>query len=188
MNRTLLLTATILFWATAATQAQDARYKYAHGEDFSKYKTYKWVEVKGSEHASELTQNAIVTAIDNELTAKGLKKTTGDVADLYIGIQAAVGTQRQFAMFDADWSYGPGWGASGHENGKTQTTTSDSTKMIYVGQLALDMYDSGKKELVWRGIISKVLDPRATQEQRLANVDKAVKKLLKNYPPPPSTK
>jgi hypothetical protein len=26
--------------------AQDVRYNYASGEDFSKYKTYKWIQIK----------------------------------------------------------------------------------------------------------------------------------------------
>ena len=35
------------------------------------------------------------------------------------------------------------------------TTTTGSTSTIYVGQLALDMYDSTHKDLIWRGVASK---------------------------------
>jgi hypothetical protein len=63
------------------------------------------------------------------------------------------------------------------------TTTYASTSTIYVGQLALDLYDSSKKELVWRGVASKTIDPQAKPEKRQKNITKTVTKLLKNYPP-----
>jgi hypothetical protein len=65
----------------------------------------------------------------------------------------------------------------------TSTTTTGSTSTIYVGQLGLDMYDSAKKELVWRGVASKTIDPKAKPEKQQNNITKAVDKLLKNYPP-----
>jgi hypothetical protein len=45
------------------------------------------------------------------------------------------------------------------------------------------MYDSAKKELVWRGVASKTIDPKAKPEKQQNNITKAVDKLLKNYPP-----
>jgi hypothetical protein len=65
----------------------------------------------------------------------------------------------------------------------TSTTTYGSTSTIYVGQLGLDMYDSAKRELVWRGTASKTIDPKAKPDKRQKNITKAVTKLLKNYPP-----
>lgn len=63
------------------------------------------------------------------------------------------------------------------------TTTTSST--INIGTLNLDMYDTAKKEQVWRGAASKTLgsgkDPKKVQK----NIDKAMAKLLKKYPPPP---
>ena len=58
------------------------------------------------------------------------------------------------------------------------------TSTIYRGQLAVDMYDSAKHDLVWRGVASKTLDPKAKPEKRQKNLNKAVAKLMKNYPPP----
>ena len=58
------------------------------------------------------------------------------------------------------------------------------TATLAIGQLALDMYASSPKSLVWRGNASKTLDPKAKPEKQQKNLDKAVVKLLKNYPPP----
>jgi hypothetical protein len=64
------------------------------------------------------------------------------------------------------------------------STTTGQTSTIYIGQLALDMYDSTNRDLAWRGVASKTLDPKAKPEKQEKNLKKAVAKLLKNYPPP----
>jgi hypothetical protein len=46
------------------------------------------------------------------------------------------------------------------------------------------MYDAAKKQLVWEGLVSKAIDPKAKPDKQQKNLEKAVAKLLKNYPPP----
>ena len=185
MRKSIILGVALLVGSVTATVAQDVRYNFAQGEDFSKYKTYKWVDLKGADQADQLTQKQIMAAIDSELATKGLQKTDSDAADLYIDIQTAIGTEKQFTSYNTGWGYGPGWGGGwyGYGGGMTSNTTTGSTTTIYVGQLGLDMYDSAKKELVWRGIASKTIDPKAKPEKQQNNITKAVTKLLKNYPP-----
>ena len=62
--------------------------------------------------------------------------------------------------------------------------TTGQTSTIYVGQLALDMNDAQHKDIVWRGVVSKTIDPKAKPDKQTKNLNKAVAKLLKNYPPP----
>lgn len=45
------------------------------------------------------------------------------------------------------------------------------------------MYDRADKRLVWRGKVSKTIDPKAKPDKRQKNIQKAIEKLLKNYPP-----
>jgi hypothetical protein len=182
MKKYSFLAVATLIVATLAT-AQDVRYNFAQDEDFSKFKTYKWVDAKGADHADQLTEKQIKEAIDRELATKGLQKTDGDTADLYIDIQTAINTEKQFTSYDTGWGYGPGWGGGWYGGGMASTTTTGSTSTIYVGQLGLDMYDSAKKDLVWRGVASKTIDPKAKPEKQQKNINKAVAKLLKNYPP-----
>jgi hypothetical protein len=168
---------------------QDVRYNYDKGTDFSKYKTYKWVDIKGAQKLDDITDKQIKESIDAELAKKGLSKVDSDNADLFIGYQAAVGTEKQFTSFSSgmgpSWGYGRGWYGGGWYGGGGMTTTTGQTSTIYTGQLALDMYDSAKKDLTWRGVVSKTIDPKAKPEKRQKNLNKAVAKLLKNYPPPP---
>jgi len=56
MRKAIILVAALLVGGVTATVAQDVRYNFAQGEDFSKYKTYKWVDLKGADHADQLTE------------------------------------------------------------------------------------------------------------------------------------
>jgi len=174
-----------LFAATVGTAfAQDVRYDFDKDKDFLKYKTYKWVPIKDADKPDELTDKSVKSAIDAELATKGLTKTDNDNADLYIGYQTAIGTEKQFTSYNTGWGYGPGWGGGWYGGGGMSTsTTYGSTSTVYTGQLDLSMYDPAAKQLVWRGVASKTLDPKAKPEKKEKNIGKAVKKLLKNYPP-----
>ena len=169
--------------------AQDVRYDFDKNKDFSKYKTYKWVPIKGADEPDELTGKKVTAAVNAELATKGLTMTDSDTADLYIGYQTAIGTEKQFTSYNTGWGYGPGWGGGwyGYGGGMSTTTTYGSTSTVYVGQLDLSMYDPAAKQMVWRGNATKTLDPKAKPEKKEKNIGKAVKKLLKNYPPTPKS-
>ena len=176
-----------LMFGAVGVLAQDVRYDFDKNKDFSKYKTYKWVPIKGADQPDELTGKKLTAAVNGELATKGLTMTDSDTADLYIGYQTAIGTEKQFTSYNTGWGYGPGWGGGwyGYGGGMSSTTTYGSTSTVYVGQLDLSMYDPAAKQMVWRGTVSKTLDPKAKPEKKEKNIGKAVKKLLKNYPPTP---
>jgi hypothetical protein len=110
MKRLIFFAIDLSVESVTAAMAQDVRYNFAEGEDFSKYKTYKWAEVEGVDHTDQLTEKQIIAAIDSELATKGLQKTDSDTGDLYIDIQTAIGTEKQFTSYNTGWGYGPGWG------------------------------------------------------------------------------
>jgi hypothetical protein len=163
--------------------AQDVRYDFDKTKDFSKYKTYKWVPIKGADQLDELTTTKVVSAVDAELAMKGLSKSDSETADLYIGFQTALGTEKQYTSYNTGWGYGPGWGVGWYGGGGYSSTNYGSTSTIYNGQLDLSIYDSNDKQLIWRGAATKTLDPKAKPEKKEKNIAKAVAKLLKNYPP-----
>ncbi len=178
-----------LFWMTAllfllvgAAFSQDIRYNFDKDADFSKFKTYKWVDLKDAAKLDNILDTNIKSAMDAELAAKGLTKVDRDDADLYIGYQAAVGKEKQFTSYSSDWGYPGGWYRGGWY-GSSSSMTTGQTSTIYVGQLAFDMYDSANKKLVWRGLVSKTLDAKAKPEKQQKNLSKALEKLMKKYPP-----
>jgi Domain of unknown function (DUF4136) len=181
----LLAFVLLMFGVVGVVVAQDVRYDFDKNKDFSKYKTYKWVPIKGADQPDELTGKKLTAAVDAELATKGLTKTDSDSADLYLGYQTAIGTEKQFTSYNTGWGYGPGWGSGwyGYGGGMSSNTTYGSTSTVYIGQLDLSVYDPVEKQLIWRGNASKTLDPKAKPEKKEKNIAKAVKKLLKNYPP-----
>ena len=76
-----------------------------------------------------------------------------------------------------------GWGGWGGWGGMETTTVTSST--INVGTLNIDIYDVATKKQVWRGEATKTLKNEKKPEKRQRNLDKAMAKLMKNYPPPP---
>ena len=106
----------------------------------------------------------IQAAVDTELATKGLTRTESDGADLYIGYQLAVSTEKQYTSFDSGWGYGPGWYGGGWYGGGGGMTTG-TTSTIYIGQIAVDMYQPAAKKLVWRGTASKTIDTRAKPDK-----------------------
>lgn len=161
--------------------AQDVRYNFAANVDFAKYKTYRWGKIAGAEQVDQITDSQLKGAIDEVLATKGLMKTDSEMADLVIGYQVSIGAEKEYTTYDPGWAYGPGWGWYGYSGGGFTTTTSTT---ITTGQVDLDVYDFGQKQLVWRGTASKTLDMKAKPEKRQKNIRKGVAKLLKNFPPP----
>lgn len=181
MKKLLSLASAFLLIASFAS-AQDVSYNFDQKADFTKFKTYKWVTIPGGEQPDELTAKMIAQAIETQLTAKGLKKVESGAADLMVGYQVAVSKEKEVTTFGTGYGYGPGWGGrwyGGYGGGVTSTTTAT----ILIGSVALDMYDSAAKTLVWRGLASKQIDTKATPEKRQKNLDKGMAKLLKDYPP-----
>jgi hypothetical protein len=165
--RSALVVAGLLISAGMLT-AQDVRYNSMPGTDFSKYHTYEWVNVNGT-HPDQITDAEIRQSVDSQLVLKGLTKTDGDKADLYIGYRTAVDQETQW---DA-------WGTRAFGTGMGSWTSST----ISVGTLVLEMFDPGANQLVWTGFATKTINPSSNQEKNKKNLDKAMAKLLKDYPP-----
>ena len=168
----------VLTLGVSAASAQDVAVNYVPGTDFTKYTTYRWVEIDGAEKPDQILDTQIKQSVEKVLAGKGLKKLDGDEATLFIAYQVAIGQERQWNSYNTggygSWRYGGG------------TSTATSTT-INIGTIALDMYDPAKKELMWKGQASKTIDEKANPEKRQKNLDKAMTKLLKDFPPKPKS-
>jgi len=181
--KAIRLTLVILSFAICVS-AQDVRYNFAGDANFSKYRTFKWVQIKAADHLDQIADRQMKSAVDAELAKKGLHRTEEESPDLLVGYQVSLGQEKQITSYDSGWGYGGGWGRGWYGAGGGGISTS-TTSTIVIGQVDLDMYDAAAKQLVWRGTASKTLDVKAKPEKREKNLQKGVAKLLKNYPPPP---
>jgi hypothetical protein len=178
--RLTLMLGALLTWCVAAS-AQDIKFNYMPGTDFAKYKTYKWVKIPNVQYPNSIMDEQIMRAIDAQLATKGLSKTE-DNPDLYVTYQAAVNQEKQWNSYSTGgdmWGWG-GWGGWG---GMSTTTTTSST--INIGTLNVDLYDVGTKKQIWRGEASKTLGSGKDPKKVDKNLNKAMVKLFKKYPPPP---
>jgi hypothetical protein len=82
MKKLIFLVFALLLAGVTRVAAQHVRYNFDSKTKFSKYKTYKWVDIKGADHPSQLVEKQIKDAVDSELTKKRLTKTDEDRADL----------------------------------------------------------------------------------------------------------
>jgi hypothetical protein len=169
MTRTTLkLTALLtLFYAAAGLLAQEVKYNYDRDINFAAYKSYRWTERERTAR-DPLVDQDIRRALEAQLAQKGLQKSKSD-GDLYIDYQTAVDHERQV---DA-WTMGPRW------SGMARATSS----RVDIGTLVLSIYDPARKQLVWRGSVTNTLNPGKDPDKNYRNLEKAIAKLLKNYPP-----
>ncbi len=174
MKRIALLLALVWGFAAGLAAAQDVSYNFDEETDFSKFKSYKWVEIKSVQQVDYATTRQITLVIDAELAKKGLLKTDSDYADLYIGYQTALSRQTAWMAYRDGWGYGPAWGGG---------LAAMAEASIHAGELDVDMYAATEKKLVWRGAVSNAVDLHLDLDRSEKNLQKFAEKLLKNYPP-----
>jgi Domain of unknown function (DUF4136) len=159
--------ALVVCCAAVTILAQDVQYNYDRDAEFSVYKTYQWVERSHME-GNELVDKDIRRAIDGQLSQKGLQRVESS-GDLHIQYLTAVDREKQV---DA-WTMGPRWSGMARAN----------TSTIDVGTLIVNVYDPARKQLIWRGSARKSLDLKKDPDKNYKNLEKAVAKLLRHFPP-----
>ena len=174
MSKFFLFCVTFLALIASSALGQDVNVRYDHDTDFAKFKTYKWVTLKnGAAPIDSLTDEQIKAALDAALAQKGLSKIDGDSsADLFIGYQTTEKVEEKIPGFDPDTGLRTGLGGG-----------TNSTSTIYKGELVVNLYVVANRKLIWMGVANKALDPKADAKKRQNNLNKAVQKLIKHYPP-----
>lgn len=168
----------LLAWA-GNSFGQDIRFNFLPENDFARYKTYQWVDVREANYPDAALDQNIRQAIDLVLSKKGLQRRDSGPTDLLLTYQLGITKATQWHAYSSGeeyWGWG-GWGGWGGDTEKGKTTT------IEVGTLNLDFYDVGLKKQVWRGEATKTVDRKNNEAKIKKNLARAVARLLKNYPP-----
>jgi hypothetical protein len=162
MKQMILL---VFFGATAL--AQEVHFDYDRSANFSSYRTYQWID-QTVQSGDQLLDKDIKRAVDAQLAGKGLRRVdTG--GDLLIGYHGAVSQEKRYDRLG--WGPGP-WG-----------TTSVTTSTIQIGTLVVEFFDASAKQLIWRGSVSKTLSIKNDPDKNYRNLEKAMAKLFRKYPP-----
>ena len=157
----------------ALVHAQRTSYDFDTTVSFSNFKTYAWT--RGTPAREPFFDRRVETAIDSQLTAKGLTKSDTS-PDLYVRYHVALGVDRSVNGWVGGTGAGYGWrGGPGSVDLRLNE--------LPMGTLVIDIIEAAKEQLVWRGVGTQELDLDAKPEKRDAAIAKAVEKILKNFPP-----
>jgi hypothetical protein len=192
----------------AGAYGQDVHYNYDRGANFQSYRTYQWVDPKSgppkadvpaglpnppgglpnlpvglqpgsgsSVSDDQLLEQDIKRAVDAQLAEKGLTKVEKG-GDLLVGYQANVREEKSINLWGSGGNglWGGGWGG-GFSSVQGQTSS------IPIGTLAVGLYDPARNQMIWRGDASKTVYLKKDPNKNYRNLQKAMVKLFKNYPP-----
>ena len=170
----LILILTVAFSTVA--HAQKIKVEYDKAADFSKYKTYAIDPEENS--AKPMLRLAIQAAVQDDLGKRGLTKVAEN-PDLYVQMYGA--TDYDYTAHYHDPIYGGGippinYGITLWHNIPGTVTS----VVIPKGTLVIDLIDTNKKELVWRGIAKEKLSDQ--RDKLLDQVNTSVEKLFQQYP------
>ena len=126
----VMAAAVLLLWCVSAS-AQDVKYNFLAGTDFSKYKTYKWVRIPNAQYPNQILDNQIIQSIEAQLALKGLSKNESN-PDVYVAYQASVDKETQWNSYSSGGDMW-GWGRWGGGWGGMQTTTTTSQRTTVNG-------------------------------------------------------
>ena len=177
MKNHILAIALMTCLASAAT-AQKITTDWDHEANFSSYQTYMWHE--GTPLSNQLMQQRVNSAIESELSAKGLREVESN-PDVYVTYHA---TKKDNTEYQTDsFGYGMGgrgwrWGGMGMGGMGTSTTRAVTYQK---GTLVVDLWDAKTKKMVWRGTSTSTLSDKPDKNSK--KIHKAMEKLFAKYPP-----
>lgn len=154
--------------------------------DFTTFKTYGYSEDAQKLPVQQLNRNRVFTAIDRELTSRGLSKSDNPdvLIDLHVRTEhktEATATTNGTGMYGG--YYGGYYGRFGYGGG-FRTTTINYDEYIE-GTLFIDVVDNAQGKIVWQGRGTKTIDEDASPEKRDANINNGIKAIFKTYPVKP---
>ena len=177
LHKLIVLILTMLL-GSLCVSAQKVSVGADPGVDLTRYKTYAWS--KGVTSTNPLISQMVVSHVDIQLAAKGLKKVDAD-PELTVVVFGA--TESDMHVSNPSWSPSLNSIATG-------VAVGSQSWLVTKGTLVVDMLDTKTKNSVWRGQATETLDrgPTGDKARDAKTVEKpirnAVKKMFKQFPHP----
>lgn len=186
MKHCIILISCLMLYTGCATFT--VNYDFDPEADFTRFQTYAWGIPSETSTISELSAKRIKIAVDKQLLGKGFVSASEN-PDLLVVIFA--GKEKRIDI--EEWGYGyddPSYYDNTWYPGRPPVLPERRNHFEYrrgvdsyeyeVGSLVIDFIDAQKRELVWRGTASGIIDPGKTAEQ----INEVIARLLANFPPP----
>lgn len=174
----LLFAILVIVVGSLSASAQKVSVGADPGVDVTKYKTYAWSRDVAS--PNPITREIVVSSVDSQLAAKGLKKVDTD-PELTVVVFGS--TESDIHVSNPSWSPSLNSIATG-------VVVGPQGWLVTKGTLVVDILDTKTKNSVWRGTAIQTLDrgPTGDKAKDAKTVEKpirnAVKKMFKQFPHP----
>ncbi len=164
----------LLICVITACSPVRVNYDYDTKTDFNVYKTYNYYTPLNT-GLSDLDTKRLLDALDAQMQAKGF--TLSETPDFVINIQSSEfqGAQRN--------NVGVGVGGGGGNMGGGISIGLPMGQADVNRQIIFDFVDDRKTGLFWQAVSESSYNPNAKPEQRQAQLQKIVTKVLSGYPP-----
>jgi hypothetical protein len=174
-----ILAAALALAAPACGPAISVGTDYDTAYNFTRLSSYAWAPVKDQYGLETLVGQRIVNAIDRELAARHMTKTTMDQnPDFVVAYHTGVRDKTQVVDWGYDWgfTYGPWY---------TPSARTYHVETYREGTLIIDLVDWKTKQMIWRGVGRKALDPNPPDnpERLTKSVNDAVNQIMAGFPP-----
>jgi uncharacterized protein DUF4136 len=162
-----------ILFATSLAFAHKVRVDYDHSVNFSKYKTFMWVERPQSENP--LMDDRIVNAVTAQLSAKGLERVTTD-ADLSVSATSSVQEEHIVNTLYDDWGWGWGWGWGWDGPGWATTYVHTYRE----GTTVVELTDTASEKVIWQGVSTGSVSDKPEKAAR--KISKVISEMFESYP------
>ena len=182
--------AALIFTVFVAAQKPQVKTNQDPQADFAAIKTYAWLppapliknvaseDVSNPTLSQEALGPAIVAAVDRQLTARGLKQTDRETADVHVVYFAALTVGFDQSYLGEHYGYVTGW-PSPIAPGLAPST---SSTVYEKGAIVIDIVQRAAKRAIWRGsMVTRVAQER-TLEERIKRVNEATERVFQKFP------
>ncbi|TCK18736.1 uncharacterized protein DUF4136 [Thiogranum longum] len=181
--KNLITTALLgLFLLTACTTLT-VQTDYDTSYNFSKLKTYAWLEDKPPSDDIRINNSLIikrvVNAVNNTLQSRGYKLVSKDKADFFVNWFGYIDNKIQQETINTYYRH-PGYATTTWEYSAFSRTY---TYEYQEGTLIIDILDATSRQLIWRGTGQDYLEENETPENITERINRTVAGILNAFPP-----
>jgi len=189
MSRATAVLGLLLFVCVGCQQPKYS-WIFDRNVDYSKLKTYAWLEGSQSGTANrdiggKSIDQLVTEIVDKELAAKGYQKA-GEGAQ----VDFTVRYRSVLEFRSGETKAGPVGDEPSVMGGERYETVSPAPDVqpgvpssYPVGTVYITMRHPGRDEIMWRGVAQAVLREKAEPESRVKRLEDAIHKILEEFPP-----
>ena len=186
IDRYKVLLVLVLFgqlWGCSSVQVNQ---DYNLSQDFSRLKTYAWRTAAQPATGdirvdNALLDNRIRAAIDQALSKKGYQSISQGTPDFFVAYTCQIRSKIESNSV----TFGFGFGTGSARYGGIGLNSGGNVREYDEDFLVIDIYDSSKEALLWRGTGTSPYFQHSKPEETVKAINEKVDKILAQFPPKP---